>query len=342
MEEGGNATDGESAEETIVYPDQAIADRPRTEDWMWWAGMCPVILVFILFGYPYVVLMRNVLFVAMYTAFWPLALLGMLVGTISLVFCLWCYVQTVRTIPGYVPRNWGIEDGPLLRERTLLGEKRICKRCGKVKPDRSHHCSICRKCILRMDHHCPWVNNCVGHYNYKFFILFLTYTPIAGVVSLLIALPHLIFAIDYSDTLELRDIHVFIATLITGMFGIGLASFAGMHYNLALKNLTTLEAMDSGSRKPIRTQSRRSNPRITSIHPYDLGNRKNFEQVFGKRILLWPLPLQATQGNGLRYQINSAYANALAQESEEEEHPERTTHDEDNDTEEENEAITHF
>lgn len=52
---------------------------------------------------------------------------------------------------------------------------RFCEKCQLIKPDRAHHCSVCSTCVLKMDHHCPWVNNCVGFHNYKFFMLFLAY-----------------------------------------------------------------------------------------------------------------------------------------------------------------------
>merc|ERR1719162_2145931 len=50
-----------------------------------------------------------------------------------------------------------------------------CKKCGRWKPPRAHHCSVCNRCVLKMDHHCPWINNCVGFNNYRHFLLFLLY-----------------------------------------------------------------------------------------------------------------------------------------------------------------------
>ena len=89
----------------------------------------------------------------------------------------------------YTERRRNGEDRP--------GEPTYCTKCAHFRPARAHHCSICNRCILRMDHHCllaippllilfvftgPWVGNCVGHLNHKFFFLFMMYTFFASLV----------------------------------------------------------------------------------------------------------------------------------------------------------------
>ena len=54
------------------------------------------------------------------------------------------------------------------------------------RPPRAHHCRICKRCIRRMDHHCPWINNCVGERNQKYFLQFLFYVGLLAVYSILL------------------------------------------------------------------------------------------------------------------------------------------------------------
>lgn len=80
----------------------------------------------------------------------------------------------------------------------------VCTRCETYRPPRAHHCRICKRCIRlvlvfiylinffiktifffdrRMDHHCPWINNCVGERNQKYFLQFLVYVGILSLYS---------------------------------------------------------------------------------------------------------------------------------------------------------------
>jgi hypothetical protein len=74
----------------------------------------------------------------------------------------------------------------------VQGFPRFCDKCKVIKPDRTHHCSVCGECVLKMDHHCPWINNCVSFTNYKFFLLFLGYALFYCIYVSLTSLPYFI------------------------------------------------------------------------------------------------------------------------------------------------------
>eukprot|EP00435_Cladocopium_sp_Y103_P065212 s251_g27.t1 len=76
-----------------------------------------------------------------------------------------------------------------------LPRKWWCVQCDTFRPKRAHHCKTCRACVLEMDHHCPWVNNCVGRRNHKFFILFVGYAWLACIWSVAI-LTHALLQIN--------------------------------------------------------------------------------------------------------------------------------------------------
>ncbi|XP_045516787.1 palmitoyltransferase ZDHHC2-like isoform X7 [Pieris brassicae] len=159
--------------------------------------------------------------------------------------------------------------------RTMSGSVRYCNRCVLVKPDRAHHCSICARCVLKMDHHCPWVNNCVCFHNYKFFMLFLGYALLYCIFIMSTCLPYFIrfwkmyqeykhahcdrFIDNGSYTKQCMDIlngdfgaagssgryHIVFAFFVALMFAVSLGSLFGYHCYLVSHNRTTLDMLVS-------------------------------------------------------------------------------------------------
>lgn len=63
--------------------------------------------------------------------------------------------------------------------KSLKVEFRRCDKCFIVRFPSVKHCNRCRGCVMSMDHHCPWVFNCIGQFNQKYFLQFLGYSLIS-------------------------------------------------------------------------------------------------------------------------------------------------------------------
>uniref|UniRef100_UPI00358E3C4B palmitoyltransferase ZDHHC20-A-like isoform X2 n=1 Tax=Myxine glutinosa TaxID=7769 RepID=UPI00358E3C4B len=177
-----------------------------------------------------------------------------------------------------------------LRTRTLSGAIRYCEKCHLLKPDRCHHCSTCEMCILKMDHHCPWVNNCVGFSNYKFFILFLAYALIYCVYIAATVMQY--FLMFWKNTLQNTHakFHILFLFFAAVIFGISVISLLGYHCWLVSKNRSTLEAF----RAPIF----RNGP---DKNGFNLGFKKNVQQVFGDQWKYWFLPVFSSLNDGCSF-----------------------------------------
>lgn len=137
-------------------------------------GMFFIPLVFVLLFTAYTHVVFGVWVPQLSTEGWTLASVVLRLAcyhALGVLLC-WSYLRCVVEDPGFVSASLEMTSFEL----EDMTKWTLCRHCGFQRPPRAHHCSICDACVLRFDHHCPWINNCVGLLNHRYFIQFLFYT----------------------------------------------------------------------------------------------------------------------------------------------------------------------
>ncbi len=168
--------------------------------------------------------------------------------------------------PGYLPRSTPEETIKLEKENNITVDlsgayypapknkiinvrdcdydSKFCTTCKFYRPPRAVHCSTCNMCVERFDHHCPFVSNCVGARNYRYFYWFLVFGALLGVYGAAASATAL--------GIRIRDIQPIgkafeesVASIIIGLYtfflGMNLLGMAGAHTSLACLERTTNE-----------------------------------------------------------------------------------------------------
>jgi hypothetical protein len=206
-------------------------------------------------------------------------------GNLFFALLLTAFFRCVFTPPGFPdPMVWasapaivGTEPPTykmhFVSQLSRTGELRYCAICNVYKPDDTHHCSSCQRCVRRMDHHCPWINNCVGRETEKFFILFLLYIPVCGFhISGTICWYY--YSYGFSAVAIAKSLVLTLVGFISLIIAIVLCGFGSFHLWMIRNGQTTLDLM---------TQSR--------LHRGKTESKTHFDEIFGEDRRWWVLML---------------------------------------------------
>jgi len=226
----------------------------------------------------------------------------------SIVLAMCSYHQGITTEPGFIPDGWEGEPTGMPRfvqeggdsafvphERKKSGQYRYCNKERKFKPDRAHFCGAISKNVLRMDHYCPWLVNCVGYRNHKFFLLFLFYTVVASNT----AGPELLFTTIHHGPFSAGHTFMMVqGAFLSSLLSAILTPFFFFHCWLLSSNLTTIEYCEK----------RGQDKGFTSM--YHVGVFKNIRSIMGDDWRCWLFPIGRPPGNGIDWEVAPSHVSA--------------------------------
>mmetsp|Transcript_15603 Transcript_15603/g.23381 ORF Transcript_15603/g.23381 Transcript_15603/m.23381 type:complete len:466 (-) Transcript_15603:62-1459(-) len=183
------------------------------------------------------------------------------------------------------------------------------------KPPRAHFDSVTQTLVLNMDHYCPWMFNTIGYFNYRYFVNFVMFVSIGMIYGAFITYhPFMLLdSVDYHmqitqsrklflDAAEEDQFHrkaTFryseVQHLIPGVptphesmplafcfmicvaVGLSVTILFSFHLYLICTAQTTIEFHGNNMKK-----ARCEEVGETYSNTYDLGVKRNFEQVWGR------------------------------------------------------------
>ncbi|KAJ4979411.1 hypothetical protein NE237_010191 [Protea cynaroides] len=239
-------------------------------------------------------------------------LMNALIFTATVCMCVFNYAAAILRDPGSIPPSFvpDIEDAqtPIHEIKRKGGDLRYCQKCSLFKPPRAHHCRVCRRCVLRMDHHCIWINNCVGHANYKVFLVFVTYAVISCTHSLVLLVGNVTYVAQKDEQQiegSLKTAYIISGVLLVPLT-VALSILLGWHIYLILHNKTTIEYHEG-----VRAMWLAEKVGNVYSNPYDLGPYENLTSVLGPSIFTWVCPTSGHMGSGLWFRTARDRTNSI-------------------------------
>mmetsp|Transcript_92212 Transcript_92212/g.261024 ORF Transcript_92212/g.261024 Transcript_92212/m.261024 type:complete len:153 (+) Transcript_92212:1-459(+) len=139
-----------------------------------------------------------------------------------------------------------------------------------------------------MDHYCPWLSNCVGFYNHKYFLLFLMYT----VFSSCFADYQLVHALATCTLPAGKKFMISQGVVLMSMLSATLTPFFAFHCWLVAKNMTTIEFCENHCKRVDGCY----------VSRFDKGLLLNIQSIMGVEWYKWPIPMWSPPGDGTRWE----------------------------------------